>query len=230
MSKLLVESINYTTMIFFKYFLPCPYAVDYHNADPAVVSALCRQSAKRYASVILPKRVQELVNKYPYLSALCGAHGMWAVDKYTRQQIPLHSDRLLFSGYIPTRELFSHDALEPIPVGLYHNLSGYHIEIDFLTAIGMLHEEDYKNNTNSFNSRYNQLVAEYNDAEKDTTPIGTYYTASRDDIQALKALMQLENDLFRYFSRYTPEVLKERHAIIEEIITLAPKAETAPQP
>ena len=38
--------------------------------------------------------------------------------------------------------------------------------------------------------------------------------------------MVLERDLFRYFSRYTPELLKERHAIIEEIIKLAPKAET----
>lgn len=214
-------------MNFIESFLPCINSVTYANADPAVVSALCRQSAKRYASVKLPKRVQELVNRYPYMSALCGAHGMWTIDKYTREQIPLHSDRLLFSGLLPTRELFWFDALEPIPVSLYYKLSGYHWEIDFLNAIGMIHEDDYKNNTNLFQSRYNQLVSEYNDAEKDTTPIGIYYTTvSEDDIRVLHSFIQHECDLFRYFSRYTPEVLKERHAIMEEIIMLAPKAET----
>ena len=156
---------------------------------------------------------------------------MWAIDKFTRQQIPLHSDRLLFSGSIPTWELFCHTALEPIPIGLYYRLSGDHLEIDFLTAVGMIYEEDYKNNTNLFNSRYNHLVAEYNEAAKDSSPIGMHYTSmTQEDIRAIKSLMKLEYDLFRYFSRYTPEVLKERHAIIEEIITLAPKAETTPQP
>lgn len=37
--------------------------------------------------------------------------------------------------------------------------------------------------------------------------------------------MQLEYNLCRYLCRYTPELLKERHAIIEKIIKLAPNAD-----
>ena len=187
---------------------------------PSLVNSLCRQSAKQYASVTLPPRVQELVNKYPYLSALYGAQGMWCIDKFTRSQIPLHSDRLLFCGHIPSRDVFFGDSLEPLPSGLYHGLSGFHWEIDFLTAIGMIYEEDYKSHTRLFRSRYQQLLSEYYETEKDTDPLRTCFTVSKKEIEDALLLIQHERELFQFSGTRIPPMINERHAIIKELIEI----------
>lgn len=191
----------------------------YIYAYPSFVNTLCRQGAKLLSAQKLPQRVKELVLKYPYMTALAAAQGMWVIMEYTREELPLHDDRILFNGHNAFREILIDFSLEPIPVGAYYQYSGYDLELEFITAAGMIYEDDFVNESRNFERRYKQLLLEYSKVDKNERPMYEGLTITTADVEILKDLIKHESALFCYSNkRYIPELVQERHSIMQELI------------
>ena len=187
--------------------MPELFPLVYYPKDEARTKALCRQGGKLLRSLELPAQVKELLEQFPYAASMACAHGMWHIIDKELEAGPFHEDRLMFSASNALgHRLEIGEILEPYPFIEFYNNSRYSKEIEFCFSLGMMYELDNQNKTNYIQTKFSQLVEEY---EAWTV----FPFAAKMSVQtcfALRNKYEDERDAIRFAVGYVPAIIEEK--------------------
>ena len=184
---------------------------------------MCRQAGKLIKSLDLPPRVREISQRYPYLTSLACAQGMFHIYDAKTPSLPFHKDKPLLSGINSCKHLLLDfdNSIEPYPLSAFYAYSPYWAEIGFFYGLGMIYESDLLDKTSNLERLYKIMIQEYIKISSESKPAKSLLSdLNLNDYEANILMDFIEQERrFHYCTiGHIPDIISEKHNIINFLI------------